>query len=500
MRATSEPTPQTLQALLAAHGPAIGSFAYLVLQHQADAERVLASTLASALRQADLPSDPAAARTRLLRIAARTILRGSSQTGEVTPLLPDARSIRDRMPVLEALAEMDPRSRMAVVLHYVLDHGPDAVAAILDDDPFALRSDLNEARNRLQSRVEELRAAEGTEHLEEATRALPPESFDAWLRRALVEESARFVPVLDPSGLRTPGPAEQSRPMRRWWPFALVAIVVLLIAGSGGLFWVVSEPAAVAGRPAASSSGPPSPSHTAEAPITLADCQITPIASPLAFAGWTTLAALDVHGGDAGPGQPIYALVTRGMAEWIGWQEHYSGPMFPAPIGRMGCIFDPSTRQTSLVGVDADWAPKLMADGCPPSPIDEFGGYRETGGPRAWLLLPGDTASWYVGDFSYLMLFRLSPPAEPGQSITAWAQPLADVRAIPGEIDSTSSQLGHPDTSGSGSRYYFVNVRFTTTGCWVINIAINGEVVGSAIAPIGGVSGQATPRPVPTNP
>ncbi|TMB48508.1 MAG: hypothetical protein E6J50_09920 [Chloroflexi bacterium] len=174
--------------------------------------------------------------------------------------------------------------------------------------------------------------------------------------------------------------------------------------------------------------------------------------------------------------------------------------MFPAPIGRMGCIFDPSTRRTSLVGVDSDWEPTLMADGCPPSPIDEFGGYRETGGPRAWLVLPDDTATWYVGDFSYLMLFRLSPPAEPGQSITAWAQPLADVRPISGEIDSTGTQLGGPDTSGSGAHYYFVRVRISTTGCWVINIAINGEVVGSAIAPIGGSSGQATPRPALTVP
>ena len=33
--------PQTLEALLAEHGQAIGCFAYLILQHQADAERIL---------------------------------------------------------------------------------------------------------------------------------------------------------------------------------------------------------------------------------------------------------------------------------------------------------------------------------------------------------------------------------------------------------------------------------------------------------------------------
>ena len=487
MDATSEATPNALEALLATHGPAIGGFAYLVLQHQADAERILAATLATALGRAGIPSRAEDMRTWLLRIAAREILRGSPQTGEVAPLLPDPRSVTDRMSILGALAELDPRSRMAVVLHYYLDLAPDAVASILDDDPFALRSDLNEARNRLQSRIEELRATEGTYHPGAPAQPSPLEPFDARLTRALVDESGRFRPVLHPQELRDARPAERVRLDRRWWPLALLAFAALLLAGVAGFFWLVPEPGPTTARHAASSQRASS-SLTADAPITLADCRITPVESPLAYAGWTTLAALDVHGGEAGPGQPIYALVTRGMAEWVGWQEHYSGPMFPAPIGRMGCIFDPSTRHTSLVGVDSDWEPKVMADGCPPSPIDEFGGYRETGGPRAWLLLPQDTASWYVGDSSYLMLFRLSPPAEPGQSITAWAQPLADVRPISGEIDSASSQPGHPDTSRGGSRYYFVNVRFSTTGCWVINIAVNGEVVGSAIAPIGGTA------------
>ena len=170
------------------------------------------------------------------------------------------------------------------------------------------------------------------------------------------------------------------------------------------------------------------------------------------------------------------------MAEWVGWQEHYTGPMYPAPIGRMGCIFDPSTRSTSLVGVDMEWQPAQMADGCPPSPIDEFGGYRELGGPHAWLLLPNDTSTWGVGQDNSI-LFRLSPTAEPGQTITAWAQPLADAPSLLVQIDNANSQRGS-DPSGSGSRYYVMNVRFTTAGCWVINVAINGQVVGSAIAPI----------------
>lgn len=473
MTATSS-SPVTLEALLAEHGQAIGSFAYLVLQHQADAERVLAATLATALGRTDLPPAPDALRPVLLRIAAREILRGGPQTGEVAPILPDARSSADRMPLLEALAELDPHARMAVVLSYVLDLPADAVARILEDDGSALRSDLNDARNRLQSRVDEVRAYDPG--------AQASEPFDTRLRRALVEETARFRPILDPRDLVLPEVRGDRRwqVARRWWPLALGVVVVIWAAG---FFWLAPTsrpPVGVAATPT-----PPSArtAPTAAVPITLADCQITPSASPLAFAGWTTLAALNVHGGEAGPGQPVYAVITRGLAEWVGWQKQYTGPMYPPPVGRMGCIFDPSTRETSLVGVDLDWEPGLMADGCPPSPIDEFGGYREFGGPHAWLLLPDDISVWQVGKANQI-LFRLSPPAEPGQSITAWAQPLADASPIPAQIDSADSQAGRPDTSGSGSRYYFLNVAFSSSGCWVINIAVNGQVVGSAIAPI----------------
>ena len=481
MTATPAPTTYTLEALLAVHGAAIGSFGYLVLQHQTDAERILASTLATALGRANLPPDPEAARAHLLAIATREILRGSTQTGEIAPLLADPRSSVDRMPILEALAELDPRSRMAIVLHYFLDLPPGAVATVLDDDGFALRSDLNNARNRLQSRVEESLAAHSS----------PGEPFDARLRRALVEESTRFQPLLDAQELRMPAPRDDRvrRAAQRWWPLAVIAV---LAAGVAAFLWLIPESGPTAGRQAAATQSVGSSSGTPAGPITLADCQITPAASPLAFAGWTTLAALSVHGGDAGPGQPIYAVVTRGMAEWVGWQEHYTGPMFPPPIGRMGCIFDPSTRKTSLVGVDLDWEPSLMADGCPPSPIDEFGGHREFGGPHAWLLLPDDISAWQVGENK--ILFRLSSPAAPGQSITAWTQPLADAGAIPAQVDSNTGELGPPDTSGSGSRYYFVTALFSSAGCWVINIAINGQVVGSAIAPITAAPLQALPR------
>ena len=103
--------PQTLEALVAEHGQAIGCFAYLIFQHQADAERILGATFARALARADLPPEPHALRAQLLRIAAREILRGRAQTGEVAPILPDPRSSLDRMPLLEALAEPEGGAR-----------------------------------------------------------------------------------------------------------------------------------------------------------------------------------------------------------------------------------------------------------------------------------------------------------------------------------------------------------------------------------------------------
>ena len=491
MTATSD-WPSTLELLLAEHGQAIGSFAYLVLQHQADAERILGATLATALARGDLPPEPGALRAQLLRIAAREILRGSAQTGEIAPILPDPRSSPDRMPLLEALAELEPRARMAIVLTYYLDTPADAVAGILEDDGSAVRSDLNDARNRLQSRVDEQRSSEGADPAAPATATGTREAFDARLRRALIDEAARFRPILDTRGLRLPAPRGERLPRvaRGWWPLAVAAVVTV---GVAAFYWLARDSGPADRGLAASSRPATQPPRTAAEPITLADCKIAPADSPLAFAGWTTLAALDVHGGDASIGQPIYALITRGMAEWVGWQEHYTGPMYPPPIGRMGCIFDPSTRATSLVGVDMDWQPALMADGCPPSPIDEFGGYREIGGPHAWLLLPADTSTWGVGHDSSI-LFRLSPPAGPGQSITAWAQPLADAPPLLVQIDNANSQRGS-DPSGSGSRYYVINIRFATAGCWVINVAVNGQVVGSAIAPIGpSPLAQALPR------
>ena len=42
-----------------------------------------------------------------------------------------------------------------------------------------------------------------------------------------------------------------------------------------------------------------------------------------------------------GAGTPVYALVTEGPAEWVGWQTTEGRPMYPRPVGRMACAVDP---------------------------------------------------------------------------------------------------------------------------------------------------------------
>jgi hypothetical protein len=168
----------------------------------------------------------------------------------------------------------------------------------------------------------------------------------------------------------------------------------------------------------------------------------------------------------------------------------------------MGCVFDPSTRVTSIVGIPMDWQPPATAEGCPLSAVSQTGGYREVGGPNGWLVMPADAAAWYVGgDYRYLLSFRLSPPPNPGQSVAAWAQPIDGGQAIPGEV-AMNTRLERPAVaiaqSAQASGFYVTNLGFPRAGCWVVDMAINGDVVGSAVLAVGGRN--PSPRPIPILP
>ncbi len=244
--------------------------------------------------------------------------------------------------------------------------------------------------------------------------------FDERLRAALLLEAKRSGVGVDLRRLRgaADAPPETWRPPT-WWRAAAAA------AAAAGLLTAVlllpsrpQPPAALenAGVPSASPTafGLPGKRTAGPPPITLADCQIVPENAGLAFSGWATTNVLHVSGGSAAPGQPVYALVTRGLAEWVGWRSEDTTPMYPAPVARMGCIYDPSSGTVSQVGVAMDWQPPATIDGCPASPQDEFGGYREVGGPRAWVLLPTGASGWVSGRTATI-IYRLSPSRRGGR-------------------------------------------------------------------------------------
>jgi hypothetical protein len=181
-------------------------------------------------------------------------------------------------------------------------------------------------------------------------------TFDGRLRRALRAEAAGFRPLTDASRIeRAVASGNRGR-----MPVALLALPAIALAVAIAIRATApSAPEGAARRPLPTASASAS-LRPGSAPIGLADCQIAPADSWLAFAGWTTLDVLHVGGGKAAHDQPIYAVVTRGLAEWVGWKSS-GGAMYPRPVGRMGCIYDPSTGESSLVGVPLDWQPPAIA-------------------------------------------------------------------------------------------------------------------------------------------
>jgi len=310
--------------------------------------------------------------------------------------------------------------------------------------------------------------------------------FEGRLRDALRREVQRSAVHVTAEQLHAAAsaPPEPWRPPR-WWPVAglATAAVFLLVALRVMTNLAVPNDLVPQATGPARSSAQDGTAAT-RAPITLADCRIYPEDARLAFDGWATTHVLGVSGGAAKPGQPVYALVTRGLAEWVGWRSPDAGPIFPAPVGRMGCIFDPSSGTVSLVGVPMDWQPPAMIDGCPSSPQDEYAGYQEIGGPRAWALLPTGPTGWTSGERA-IILYRLTPPLAAGETLTAWAVPLRGGDRVDGSVGtaSTTPRSGAPGpTPEQGAfSYYVVEQPFSRSGCWVLNVTIDGQLAGSAI-------------------
>jgi hypothetical protein len=216
--------------------------------------------------------------------------------------------------------------------------------------------------------------------------------------------------------------------------------------------------------------------------LSLADCDIQPATTPIAYRGWLTLGTLSAAArSDASSGAPIYALVTDGPAEWVGWQSVEGRAMYPRPVGRMACAVDPLTATARVFSMADSWQPPEPMDGCPASPILRYAGDHQVGGPGAFILLPFDREAWW-SKTSVVLRVRIAPSPAPGARITATARALDGSRLMSLPVDSPPIPESRPPTS---NHYLWLRpVRFPTDGCWLVTVAVGGVGVGSAILPI----------------
>jgi len=450
-----------LARIITVFGRELTGIAYLVLQHHDDAADAVARGIADISQRVD---DPAVAHDlELLRIAllgatAREALQGHAASRTVDPTMDGPGN-----PVIG----LAPSARAVFALEYVAGLEEGVVASLLELSP----------RNR---------------------RRLPePAVFLARLPAAMAQLAGLPVTV-DSDRVRAVFARPDDRvPSRRRWilgaaiPLAVVLLWLALVprdaSPAGGVPPSPSGGRVVGGavtNATASDLGSDSlwsqfwPGRTAVPPFTLADCDIEPVSSEIAFAGWVTVEQIRATG-LAPPGRSVYAIVTRGEAEWIGYRSTHDRPVFPRPVGRLGCVFEPGSGSHVAIGVAQQWEPPTLADGCPASPISSFAGYRELGGPGAFVLVDTGNA-WWADDPELSFLVRVAPAPPAGASVAAWLQPVGEGTRVTAGVDA-------PQADGDGSlvQYMVVDgVEIPEPGCWIMNIAVDGTVVGSATLPI----------------
>lgn len=211
----------------------------------------------------------------------------------------------------------------------------------------------------------------------------------------------------------------------------------------------------------------------------LADCGIQPKDADLAFAGWTTLTQLGGSSPMLESSQPVYAQIPRDPVVW--------DPRGDAPPGsirrqRLACLTDAARRLHVVVPLPDDWQAPQIVDGCPASPMGEVAGMREIGGPDGFVVLPGPGTSWWADDPGVRILARVAPTPSQHAAITAWVQPLGP--GIPSQVPLEPPRLPGTSRGGSTSYVWLHEVPFDAAGCWVISLAVDGRVVGSAILPV----------------
>jgi hypothetical protein len=448
------------------HGRELASLAYLVLQNRVAAEQAAARGVADVLIRGQPPADDRALHVALVGATLRRALDAHRATREVDPLEgPRARhSLTPLSPLRRAVAAGDLAGIVATDLTAALGLGPGRAS-------------------------EELRAANRVAGGRDALRRLLEANRDGvpfWVAAGSVESAM--------SAAASPAPAV---PIRRGW---------IALAASGAIVLVILAVLATRTSPlplAAASHAPGGNAAVALPPLGgpldgrpdgvrlplderlgLEDCDIQPASTELSFRGWLTLGDVSPAAtGSPEAGTPIYALVTAGTAEWIGWQSTEGRPMYPRPVGRLACAVNPIDATGTVFAVSDAWRPPDMAaDGCPSSPISLDGGDRQVGGPSAFVLLPWAGRSWWSDDPSLRIRVRIAPTPRADARISASARPLDGRASLALEVESPEISPERPPTS---SHYLWLrDVRFPTDGCWLVSVSVDGAPVGAAILPV----------------
>jgi hypothetical protein len=441
-----EHRPVALSLLASTFGREATGVAFLILQHRADADEAAARALADAwcLPAEQLAEiDRAGLRTELLGRAAAHALRLRSRSRSVDPLSPTADDQRIR--------ELAPLARAVVAL---------AFAGELRDAAIAAHLEIPAAR------VAELRAAGAGD---------VPEG----LRRA-VRSSLESLPVtVDAEMVRAAMARPPDRPSRRRWILAAAAPAAILVAALVIAGWPRAAPA-----PSAQGSEPATPGSAREGPaavqaavaltppgfvraFTLGTCAIRRDL-PIEYAGW-----VDAH------------LVDPG---WTGKDPTFYALVAADANGPIACMYARELGGWVRATLPSDWTPPVAFDGCPTSPVDEYGGYRELGGPGAFVVPSVMPEGWVAGNGSLTrLLVRISPPADIGGTVGATLRSSSSGDLLVGEVNAKPVE---PLPTISGKRhasYVWVDgLAVPTPGCWELNVTVGDAVVGAASLPFSG--------------
>lgn len=443
--------PAALPALATIYGRELVGIAYLIVQEHDAAEHAAALACADLWTglEASPPSDRDAVRMTLLARLVEHALSLRNASRRVDPRLAGAAEARFRA--------LSPTLRAVLALTLVARLPLDEVASILGTE-----------RRRIERRLAPLLAREGWDGL-----------------RAAIDASLTELPVrLDAEAIRQALDTPPAAAVGRWRiPTAIAGTAVVALMAWAVATGPEAPPGPLPVAPATTS--PPAVPRLAPlvarpdsvSPFTLSTCQIGPAGTGLLFAGWLTK-------GDLGIGQqdeqdaPAYALVTSGQAMRLATRRP-GGSLVPRAAGRQACIFDPALDRHLAVGLAPDWSPPITADGCPPSPTGEFGGYREFGGPGAFVLPTVGSSDRVARQPGVRLLVRLAPPPGMVGELGATLSALDGGTVLAASVDGAAET----DSASSGGYVWVTDLEVPTSGCWVLNVTVDGQVVGVAAVP-----------------